>query len=134
MSYQPGDYDGENGLYMRDCGGCGGEVLETYPGILCAEAGCKTLGCSGCMKKCDGCESWVCAGHAVVADDLAFCVRCMKTAVYRCAGCGAAVASTAIELDAKERIVCSSCYLADPPADDIDATLLGIELVTEEVA
>jgi hypothetical protein len=47
-----------------------------------------------------------------------------------CARCGRDVARVAIELDAECRIVCRDCYLADPPADDVDGTLDGLERIS----
>ena len=47
-----------------------------------------------------------------------------------CFVCGQDVANVTVELDEKCRIVCRVCYLADPPAGDVDGALIGIEMAS----
>lgn len=46
---------------------------------------------------------------------------------WYCANCGRNVAQVQIELDAECNVVCLPCYLADPPAEDVEGALHDIQ-------
>jgi hypothetical protein len=48
------------------------------------------------------------------------------TATFPCVGCGRIFGGDQANLDAGMSLICDQCYLADPPAEDVDSVFAEV--------